>query len=640
MATQNDKVSDEMTQRERALKARAERLAKPREKTFKEKAAELWSKIINKGDKPKSFEQELAEKQNFVHAYLQKLGKGDFYVPVENDHKYEDEYVSESMAIFSIEKEAEFGKFIENKLPPEDKTKGFHYVNPNNRPFHSQLTADIKPGNIVGMFYEAFAMHYGLLLSPATMHQCMSFTISKFMDVCSNQMRKFVVNHEGKKKVESLISPIEAAVLEKVPKLEITSLNYKEPVYREVMAIYNNITTQLRKEILADVKDPTLLENVFADYPSMTPIDKLSNCVQVLSTVKHYYAMVCSITCGFPFVVMKGELTEWAELNAKIQRLRYFFFKCMIETFPYGVLEMEEYKTMHPKQLSNLRGDFGTFATNNQALIEKFKADTSNVALGELPKTCFYGVREIETALYERANALHKQVEKIYEKKMENTKDEETEKNRTEIEKLKAEYDELRAKGEREKGYVLQDKINDLYNEISRKRHAAEEEIRKEMPEYTQLLDCQKKSDEFINVQRMYNYLTNFGYIMQNMYEARQGQDKTSFWNRAFSLQRRIGCGGPPYYENGWIFNLIVSTEGDEDGRSRVRFVSGSETRYESMKSNIQIEYVKGKMMNLTTGILGYHQVDLAQEFGGSGKEKMIALEPVIHFKQEISLPN
>ena len=125
------------------------------------------------------------------------------------------------------------------------------------------------------------------------------------------------------------------------------------------------------------------------------------------------------------------------------------------------------------------------------------------------------------------------------------------------------------------------------------------------------------------------------------MCETRQGQDKTSFWNQAYSLQQSIGCGGPPYYENGWIFDLIMSVEEERLSRENyARFITGTKTQYEGMSSNIQIEYVKGKNMSLTTGVLGYRQVDIAKEFGGSDKEKMIALEPVFHVTQEISLPN
>lgn len=632
MAAQNENMTD----REKAIELRMERFAYvyPDKKSLIEKAGELWDKVSGKVDF-ESYEVHHAKKLIPVHEYLKKLGKGDFYVPPDLDKKYEYEYVSESMAIFSMDKESQFGKFIENELPLEDKTKGFHYVNPNNRPFESQLSTSLKKGNIVAMFYEAFAMHYGLIISPATMHQCMSFTISKFMDVCSEQMRKFVVDHEGKKKIDSLISPIDALVLEKFPKLEITSINYQEPIYREVMNIYDNITKQLTKQILADVKDQTLLKNVLADYPSMSPIDKLSNRVQALSAVKNYYTMTCGIICGFPFVVMRGDLAEWTKLREKVNRLRSFFLKCMVETFPHNLLETEEYKD-YIKNHPGFKGKFSIFLTTNKDLIEKIKTDQP---IAELPQLQFDGNYDIEGALYTKERAIDQQAEKISK---ESAKDESLEKIGAEIDQLQEELDLLRANGDPEKKeYELRNKIYNLSDSVYEKRREAEEKIKNQMPEYIQFLDYKKRSQEFSNVSRMYDYLTDFEYIIQNMYETRQGKDKTSFWNEAFSLHQRVGCGGPPYNENGWIFDLIMSAEEERTSRGNyVRFITGKETRHEGMTSNIQIEYVKGKNMSLTTGVLGYHQVNIAQEFGGSDKEKMIALEPIIHVTQEISLPN
>lgn len=311
---------------------------KPREEKNK-KLEKYWKILLKQSAKNKKNESNdaVSAEMQIIRQRLANRNKGDFTVPVDLDVRTPySKKSSEYMELMNIEHEAYYGNQIKNNLPPENKSKGYYYINENNRPFASELSNKTETGNIPSMFLKAFCMHYGLVLRPIDIHHCLAYTLSKFMEVCSEEMREFVVSHEGKKNIKCEISFHDAAILEHSPSIEINSLD-KTQKGSELVECYGKITKKLIDIAFADVKDSTIIDCALAKYENMTTLDKVINHVQTLSTIKNYYEFECYVTCGFPFIVLRESIEEWEKLKQTTMRLLCFFLKCAVDSFPHEI---------------------------------------------------------------------------------------------------------------------------------------------------------------------------------------------------------------------------------------------------------------------------------------------------------------
>lgn len=517
---------------------------------------------------------------------------GEYYVSPANNQEHEGETVAASMYKFNEKKHAEYGQTITEDLPEENKTQGFFHINYKNKPFESQIkkdsSVDFIEGNIPAMLHSAFAKHYGVVLSPTIMHHCLNFTVSKFIDANSKDMREFLVHHENKKEIKCIINIRELQILnENKDKIHFDQSN---PVF----SVFDNMTNQLQQAILADIKEPTLIKNLMANYPSATIADKLVNGVQILSAVQEYYAFTCCITCGLPFVMLQGDLSEWALLLNKIKFLRCFFFKCLDATYPKFIEEKWQKTTGKPG--SKKSESTKTWGNLVKELGEEKYNKLQKGEVVDLPD--FYQKYGLMGMLHDIKSHYHELAYKEGEKTLTRL---ETETNNEYYDRLRLYVDELENSDE----YPAAKYQYDIY--------------RKEIARF----------ENFIPI---FHYLAKFKKIVQNMFETKKGESRLDFWNEMFSLSKCMSCGGPPYYENGWLFDLIMNFRKPSSlSEHEIIIESGSDTLDVSMISQIKIKILDSQM-NLSAGVFGYQCVNLATE----PNKKMWALQPMIGFQYQI----
>ncbi len=560
---------------------------------------------------PDWIEKEKAEDAYFRQFLGKKPEPGRYFVHTSLNITSEEETVEESMLRFDMKNKLKLGEEIKEDLPKEDKANGFIYVNYKNHPFQKRLENvqydECLPGNIPKMIETAFAEHFGIVLSPAILHHCMSFSVSQFVQNCASDMKEFVVEHEGKKNINVVIDTDMANII--LSNSDKTITNNTEKQHEDTLQVFNFITDRLQFKVHEHIKAKELIENLQMEYKNCSLIDKLTNNVQMLSAVKEWFCYSVSVICGFPFVVLRGEAKEWETLERKIKGLKCFFMKCIAKSYPH---DLEEFVKKHLKDYYRNKfetdcKDWPDFASLMGTNVEKLMNDE----IIDLPKGRFIlmssAIQGLQNLYYEEFRKCRKPV--VTQEILEET--------------------------DEEKRVILMEEAGSLrvdnVETVDKNDWLLMEQIR----------EYERKFQTYANLTVMYNYLAGFEPIVENIHQARLLKDKTEFWNEAFSLAKRMGCGGPPYYYNGWLYKLVMNTVGKDkiekhesiqnyrygEPPNTVNFKKGSSSVNVNMNSSIDIK-LNQKTMKLNAGVLGYRRINLSKE----PDKKMWALEPVLGF--------
>lgn len=412
-------------------------------------------------------------------------------------------------------------------------------LNPDLMPFASLLN-DRHNCNVPKMFKDAFAHHFGLVVTPDLIHRCLMYTMSSYMKHCSEDLRDWIVFHKDKKTLIVYVTEIDSLLKHQNELIDQTS---------EVFDQIQSILTQFNNKIMSDVKDPEFVRSLQSNYSTTTPTELLLNKLEIMNQLQQYYAYSIQIVCGLPFVIVKGRPDDWQAMLDKLAYLKSIFMGLakknatadfdMKDKIEYQKIDSEEYIKIH-----NIDGQQNEW-------IER----------------------------------------KLYEWRIKNpAPDYEILDDPTYAEWL-AEYKKQRAKFTEEFLAQASDEFKTNHNKKTK----------------LQLFD---------SARQMYNYLVDLENIAKNILLTRTDPTKTKeFWNQIYSRKPRSGCGGPNYYEDGWLFDLIMETKKDSYG---TRFDRSPDMLGQDMEIRCDVE-IGNKNIEFRGGFMGYKVVKVGNAYALEG---------------------
>lgn len=150
-------------------------------------------------------------------------------------------------------------------------------------------------------FYEAFCYAYNkhcdIILSPDDIWMIICLQFTKYVNKNSEAMRKFFVQHEGKKKLTVITSN------------ETDESKWEEFFELMLITIKNNTSEKLTD----------LLQ---ANFSTTTTVEKLLSTAVIMDTLKTYFDYGrCIPCCGIRNLMFMGTLEDWILLQTKVSQL-------------------------------------------------------------------------------------------------------------------------------------------------------------------------------------------------------------------------------------------------------------------------------------------------------------------------------
>ena len=150
-----------------------------------------------------------------------------------------------------------------------------------------------------------------------------------------NRVRKFFVDHEGKKTIE------------------VCAGSNPNPWVFTQPSFDGWLFDQFSEGIRKNIKTPGYVDAMAADFSTTTPDQLIASQIMLMSSVQKYFDFVMYFDCGIPGVEMKGTLQDWNQLIAKTENLKKLLQPIMDE------IAMKEW--------------FGTTLTTLKKLVDTFE---------------------------------------------------------------------------------------------------------------------------------------------------------------------------------------------------------------------------------------------------------------------------
>lgn len=164
------------------------------------------------------------------------------------------------------------------------------------------------PGHDAGFLstvLEAYNDHYNLRTGPEdwwyTIIQTVAVAIDK--NAKEDSVRKFFVEHEGKKPLEVRVGP------------SIYGVDYSW------------FFGQMSEEIAKNINVPQYVKAMETDFSSSTKVHKIVGKIVLMKSVQEYFEYTMVTTCcGIPAIEMKGTEEDWRNLGLKTKALGQILF--------------------------------------------------------------------------------------------------------------------------------------------------------------------------------------------------------------------------------------------------------------------------------------------------------------------------
>merc|ERR1712038_1981424 len=162
------------------------------------------------------------------------------------------------------------------------------------------------PGHDAGLLstiYEAYGNHYNLRTGPEDWWYTIIQTVALAIDdnSKSDKVRKFFVQHDGKKELEVIVGP---------PPLKLDSIDYTW------------LFDQFSQKIEENINVPEYVQQMIPDFTTTTSIHRIVSQITLMTSVQEFFEYSVGTLCGIPAIEMKGTFEDWVNLGIKIKALR------------------------------------------------------------------------------------------------------------------------------------------------------------------------------------------------------------------------------------------------------------------------------------------------------------------------------
>jgi YD repeat-containing protein len=158
----------------------------------------------------------------------------------------------------------------------------------------------------------AYADHRPVKLTPDVVWEHICLTFSEYVNNHAEEMRPFLVDHEG---VKDLVVKTDLRV---DPTLDV--LHHKNANWKEVIRLFSQ---EIAKHTKGD-----LAETITADFSTTGLTELIASQVTLMDAVKQYFRYInFAASCGIPYIVLEGTPADWQKLMEKAQALEKYNMK-------------------------------------------------------------------------------------------------------------------------------------------------------------------------------------------------------------------------------------------------------------------------------------------------------------------------
>ena len=149
------------------------------------------------------------------------------------------------------------------------------------------------------VIHEAYNHHWGVKTIPDDWWYTIIRTVAIAIDKNSkkNEVRKYFVNHEGKKQLVVTID-------------------------RSNGIDYNYFFREMTKLVQSNIKVPGYVDTMRSDFSTSTSVHRISSEITIMSSMQEYFEYAMQFLCGIPFVELKGIEQDWINLKQKFRKLK------------------------------------------------------------------------------------------------------------------------------------------------------------------------------------------------------------------------------------------------------------------------------------------------------------------------------
>ena len=156
---------------------------------------------------------------------------------------------------------------------------------------------------LLSTIYEAYGNHHNLRTGPEDWWYTIIQTVALAIDENSksDEVRKFFVQHEGKKTL---------AVKVGAGNLDVENINYSW------------LFDQFSQKIAENINVPEYVQQMIPNFSTTTDIHKIVSQITLMTSVQEFFEYKSYTSCGIPVIEMKGTENDWIDLGLKIKALR------------------------------------------------------------------------------------------------------------------------------------------------------------------------------------------------------------------------------------------------------------------------------------------------------------------------------
>jgi len=164
------------------------------------------------------------------------------------------------------------------------------------------VTNPFHDAGLLSTVFDAYNYHYNLRTGPEDWWYTIIQKVAMAIDENSknDQVRKFFVQHEGKKQIRVKVGATFC----------IECIDYDWLFDQFSHGIEKNINVP---EYVADMK---------SDFSTSTSVHKIVAQIALMHSVQEYFEYVAYTHCGIPAIEMKGTQQDWEKLVEKVKKLR------------------------------------------------------------------------------------------------------------------------------------------------------------------------------------------------------------------------------------------------------------------------------------------------------------------------------
>ena len=156
---------------------------------------------------------------------------------------------------------------------------------------------------LLSTIYEAYGNHHNLRTGPEDWWYTIIQTVALAIDENSksDEVRKFFVQHEGKKTL---------AVKVGAGNLDVENIDYRW------------LFDQFSQKIAENINVPEYVQQMIPNFSTTTDIHKIVSQITLMTSVQEFFEYKTFTACGIPIIEMKGTENDWIDLGLKIKALR------------------------------------------------------------------------------------------------------------------------------------------------------------------------------------------------------------------------------------------------------------------------------------------------------------------------------